>query len=344
MREDQDLSPAAAAFQRMNESRTTGVHRVEFDVDWPPGHVACYLLDGPEPILVDAGMPADPEDEHDRERTLREGLADADVDPADVAHLLVTHPHVDHIGQVPTLLKVGDPTVHVPAGVRERFAGDADALAARVERNAAEAGLEGERLEEAVGMAVRSLERDRDLLPPSAVDHWVEPGSTVEIGGYAVEPTHTPGHQADHLVYRADLDGEAVLLAGDTAMEPFRAVAIHDGLDDGVFESFDAFYAALDRLATLDVDRVLPGHGAVHRRFDEVLERDRGSLDRRLDSVERALADGLRTVPEVAARVAGDRPVRYLLPEAYGAAAHLASDGRATVTVEEGVRHYEPAG
>ena len=64
----------------------------------------------------------------------------------------------------------------------------------------------------------------------------------------------------------------------------------------------------------------------------------------RLDSVERALADGLRTVPEVAARVAGDRPVRYLLPEAYGAAAHLASDGRATVTVEEGVRHYEPAG
>ena len=32
------------------------VHRIEFDVDWPPGHVGAYLLDTPEPILIDAGM------------------------------------------------------------------------------------------------------------------------------------------------------------------------------------------------------------------------------------------------------------------------------------------------
>ena len=41
------------------ESRSTQgrVHRLVFDVDWPPGHVACYLVDGPEPILVDAAAP-----------------------------------------------------------------------------------------------------------------------------------------------------------------------------------------------------------------------------------------------------------------------------------------------
>ena len=323
----------------MNESRTTPLHRVEFDVDWPPGHVACYLLDGPEPILVDAGMPGSPDD-HDRERTLREGLAAAGVVPADVAHLLVTHPHVDHIGQVPTVLEAGDPTVYAPAGVRERFAGDADALAERVERNAAAAGITGGALEEAVGMAVRSLERDRELLPPSAVDRWVEPGEPFEVGGRTVEPTHTPGHQADHLVYRTDVDGESVLFAGDTVMEPFRAVAIHDGLDDGVFEAFDAFYAALDRLDRLDVDRVHPGHGAGHRRFEATVERDRGSLDRRLDAVERILSGDARTIPEVTARVAGDRPARYVLPEVYAAVVHLASVGRVTASVEDGVRHY----
>jgi len=327
----------------MSERRPITVHRVEFDVDWPPGHVACYLLDGPEPVLVDAGMPDDPdgpEDDRDREATFREGLAAAGVDPADVAHLVVTHPHVDHIGQVATVLEAGDPTVYAPAGVRERFAGDADALADRVERNAAEAGIEGERLEEAVRMAVRSLERDRELLPPSAVDHWVEPGEPVDVGGRTLEPTHTPGHQADHLVYRTDIGDEHVLLAGDAAMEPFRAVAIHDGLDDGVFEAFGAYYTALDRLSALEVDRVHPGHGAVHRRFDEIVERDRGSLDRRLDSVEGAIREGVRTIPGIAARIAGDRPVRYLTPEAYGAVVHLASVGRASVTIEEGVRHY----
>jgi glyoxylase-like metal-dependent hydrolase (beta-lactamase superfamily II) len=326
----------------MSESRSTGVHRVEFDVDWPPGHVACYLLDGPEPTLVDAGMPADPDNDRDRERTFREGLAAAGVDPTDVANLVVTHPHVDHIGQVPTVLAEGDPTVYAPAGVRERLAGDTDALAERVGRNATAVGIEGETLEEAVGMAVRSLERDRELLPPSAVDRWVAPGDHVEVGGYVLEAVHTPGHQADHLVYRTDLGGESVLLAGDTAMEPFRAVAIHDGLDDGVFEAFSAYYTALDRLSALDVDRVHPGHGPVHRRFHEVLDRDRGSLDQRLDGVERSLREGLRTIPEVAARVAGDRPPQYLLPEAYAAVEHLVSTGRAGVSVEDGVRHYEP--
>lgn len=334
----------------MSESRTTGVHRIEFDVDWPPGHVACYLLDGREPVLVDAGMPnvsgahdypGDAAD-HDPEGTLREGLAAAGAAPDDVAHLIVTHPHVDHIGQVPALLDAGDPTVYAPAGVRERFAGDAGALEERVERNASEAGIEGDRLEETVAMAVRSLERDRDLLPPSAVDRWVTPGDPIEVGGYSFEPTHTPGHQADHLVYRTDLGGESVLIAGDTAMDPFRAVAIHDGLDDGVLEAFDAYYTALDRLSSLDVDRVHPGHGPVHGRFREVVERDRESLDRRLDSVERAVNEGTRTIPEVAARIAGDRPVRYILPEVYAAVCHLESVGRATATVEDGVRHYEP--
>ncbi|MEF8842021.1 MAG: MBL fold metallo-hydrolase [Haloarculaceae archaeon] len=326
----------------MSECRTTGVHRVEFDVDWPPGHVACYLLDGPEPTLVDAGTPEDPDAENgaDRERTLREGLAAAGVEPADVAHLVVTHPHVDHIGGVPTVLEAGDPTVYAPAGVRERFAGDADTLAERVERNATRAGIDGDHLEEAVAMAVRSLERDRELLPPSAVDRWVEPDEPFEVGGRVLEPTHTPGHQADHLVYRTDLGGESALLAGDTAMEPFRAVAIHDGLDDGVFEAFEAYYTALDRLETLDVDRVYPGHGAVHRRFDAILERDLGSLDRRLDTVERAIGEDARTIPEVATRIAGDRPIRYLLPEAYAAVVHLASVGRATVTIEDEVRNY----
>ena len=336
----------------MSESRTgtTGLHRIEFEVDWPPGHVAAYLLDGPEPVLVDAGMPddrdpADPEgsDDHDPERTLCDGLAAAGLDPADVAHLVVTHPHVDHIGQVDTLLAAGDPTVYAPAGVRERFAGDTDALAARVERNVREAGLAGDQLQETVEMAVRSLARNRDLLPPAAVDRWVAPDDPIEVGGHSLEPTHTPGHQADHLVFRTDLDGESVLLAGDAAMEPFRAVAIHDGLDDGVFETFDAFYDGLDRLSALDVDRVYPGHGPVHRQFHEIVERDRESLDRRLDSVERAIREGSRTVPEVTARVAGDRPARYLLPEVYAAVCHLESVGRATVTVEDGIRYYDAA-
>jgi glyoxylase-like metal-dependent hydrolase (beta-lactamase superfamily II) len=330
----------------MSESRTLSdavLHRIEFEVDWPPGHVACYVLLGEEPALVDAGMPSDPDDEHDREATLREGLDAVGLDVADLEHLAVTHPHVDHVGQVPTVLMEADPTVHAPEGVRERFGRDVDALAERVRENASSVGLTGDQLEEAVGMARESLERDAALLPPESVDHWVADRETFAVGDFELTAVHAPGHQADHLCYALELDGEAALLAGDMVMEPFRGVAIHDGLDDGYAEAFEAFYGALDRLSELDVGRAYPGHGPVHDKFERVLDRDRESLDRRRDGVEASLADGIRTVPGIAMAIAGERPVRYILPEVFSALAHLERTGYAEVTVEDGVRYYDPA-
>jgi len=317
------------------ETRSTRgrVHRLAFDVDWPPGHVACYLVDGPEPVLVDAATP-------DHEAAFRERLAAFDHEPADVEHVLITHPHVDHVGQVPTVLAAGDPTVHAPAGVRERFARDPDDVAARVRRNCTEAGFPDEQLEMAVEMAVESLERDSALLDPSSVDHWVEPGNPTTVGTLEVDPVHVPGHQADHLSYVAEVDGERALLAGDVGIEPFRPVVMHDGLDDGHREAFDAFYTALDRLAALDVDRVYPGHGPVHDDLAGTIERDRRSLDDRLDRVEGLVADGYSTVPGVTMALAGDRDVKYLIPEAMGALAHLERTGEVSVEIVDGVRQY----
>lgn len=327
----------------MTESRTTGVRRIEFDVDWPPGHVACYLIDRDEPVLVDAGVPGEFDGAlGDPAETLADDLGAAGLDVADVEHLVVTHPHVDHVGQVPRIVDQADPTVYAPAGVRERFGRDPVDLARRVRANAAAAGIAGDQLEEAVAVAAESLRRDASLLPPGDVDVWLEPGP-VSLGPLRADAVHVPGHQADHLCYRADLDEGPALLAGDVAIEPFRTVVLHDGLDDGYRDAFDAFYAGLDRLSRVDVDRVFPGHGPPHERFDEVVRRDRDSLDRRLATVEDHLADGRRTGLDVALALAGDRAVRYLLPETMSALAHLERTGRATVTVADGVHHYDPA-
>ncbi|WP_255149863.1 MBL fold metallo-hydrolase [Halorarius halobius] len=327
----------------MSGTRLSSVRRIEFAVDWPPGHVAAYLLDLDEPVLVDAGMRSDYDggDEHPDD-TLDAALAETGYELADIEHLVVTHPHVDHVGQAPRIIEAADPTVYAPVGVRERFDRDVDALAERVRDNASAAGIAGDQLDEAVEMAVESLRRDRSLLPPDAVDEWLDSGP-VELGPLSAEAVHVPGHQADHLAFLTDLDGERALLAGDMALEPFRAVLLHDGLDDGYVDAVDGFYAALDRLADLEVDRVYPGHGPVHDQFDEVVERDRDRLDAQLDRIEGKLSEGLRTVPGVAMALAGDRGVRYMIPEAMSALAHLERTGRATVTVEDGVRYYDPA-
>lgn len=321
----------------MRETLST-VHRIEQAVDWPPGHVACYLLQGEELTLVDAGMRD--EEGTDRETAFREGIKTAGYEVADIEHLVVTHPHVDHIGLAPQVLKEANPTVYAPAGVRERFERSADLLGERVRENARTAGITGDQLDEAVAMAVESLERDRELLSPKNVDVWVTPGR-VELGAMDARAVHVPGHQADHLAYLMDIDGERALLAGDMAIEPFRAVALHDGLDDGVFEAFSAFYTALDRLEDLHVDRVYPGHGPIHEAFDATVKRDREALDRQLQRVTNQLDDGLRTVPTVAMALAGDRPVRYMIPEVMAALAYLEREGHATVMIQDDIRHYD---
>ncbi|HET7325049.1 MAG TPA: MBL fold metallo-hydrolase [Halococcus sp.] len=310
------------------------VHRIEFGVEWPPGHVGSFLIDCDEPTLVDCGMPGS-----DCETRLRETLTDLEYDLSAITHLVVTHPHIDHIGQVKTVVETADPTVYAPAGVKERFARDADDLERAVRENASVAGLSGDELENAVEMAVESLERNRDLLPPSAVDVWVEDEKTYDIGGTPVSVIHTPGHQADHCCFSVELGDEHALLAGDMAIEPFRPVTLHTGLDRGVENAIEEFYAGLDRLAALDPDRVYPGHGPIHTDFDAVIERDRRSLDRMLTrTVERL--DDEHHAAEIAGARAGDDDSTYILPEVVAALTHLEAAGRIESDMVDGVARY----
>ena len=316
------------------------VHRIEASVDWPPGHVAAYLLDadpaaadGPL-ALVDAATP-DP----GSETALREAFGALERDLADVTHLLLTHPHVDHVGQVERVVEAADPHVVAPASVRDRFARDPEDLAATVRTTATRAGLDDAAVENAVEMAVGSLHRSRALLPVDRVDTWVGGGDRFDLGGTAVEVVHTPGHQADHCCFH--LPDERALFAGDMAIEPFRPVVLHAGLDRGVAEAVDAFVDALDRLEPLDVDRVYPGHGPVHRRFAETVARDRESLERMLDRTVDSVADGASTVAAVADRRARDRGIEYIVAEVIAALSHLDANGRLDSTVVDGVRRYE---
>ncbi|WP_153952634.1 MBL fold metallo-hydrolase [Halosegnis longus] len=323
----------------MHDQQTQSVHRVEFPVDWPPGHVACHLLGGAEPVLVDAGIPTAPEQETPADERLESTLARAGYDLADVEHLVLTHPHVDHIGQVQTVLDAGDPTVYAPGSVRERFAQDATELGDRVRENAAAAGITGDALDDEVESAVESLERNRRLLAPEAVDEWLTPGEA-SFGPVSGTAIHTPGHQADHLAYLLEHDDQTLLFSGDTVMEPFRAVVIHDGMDDGYTEAFEAAFTALDRLEPHDPDRVFSGHGKPHEQFGEILDRDRRRLHKRLDAIEDLVDDGFETMPEVAAELARGRKPRYMYAETMSGLAHLEQTDRVETELVDGVRRY----
>lgn len=313
----------------------TDLHRIEVGVDWPPGHVAAYLIDGPEPVLVDAGMPGE-----EQGAELRAGLEAAGRSPEDIEHLVVTHPHVDHIGQISALTDSADPTIYAPRRARKRLARDLTDLERAVRANAAEAGLQDATLDEAVSKSVESLQRNRELLGPDRVDEWIEDGQRFEAGKLTLEAIHTPGHQADHLCYDTHLDGQPVLFSGDILLEPFRSVMIHVGLDDGVEEGVPAFLGALDRLESLGERRIYPGHGGLHEDLRGTVERSRSNIERMVERTRQTAVEEGTTALALAARRSGERSFHYVLPEVVSALKHLEAQGAVASTLEDGIRNY----
>lgn len=312
------------------------VHRLEFDVDWPPGHVAAYLIDGPEPVLVDAGGPSDV-----NERELIAGLDAIGYAPEDVDHVVVTHPHTDHIGQVPAMLDAGA-RLYAPRAAVEQLERDPNDLAAGVRETAIETGLDPEGVDQHIERAVQSLERSRRLLPPERVDVAFAFDGSFAVGDHEFEPVHTPGHQIHHAAFRVAFDGTHALFSGDALIEPFRAAALHVGLDHGAYDAIAAFYRGFDRLEGLGVDRVYPGHGPTFDDFAGVLQNSRDRLDGTVASVERTLRERGRSSP-IGLTLARVEKLEHpaVLLDTVGALGYLEDRSRATFEYDEdGVRRY----
>ncbi|SEH17239.1 Glyoxylase, beta-lactamase superfamily II [Natronorubrum sediminis] len=326
---DSDRTPASGIERR--------VHRFEFTVEWPPGHAAAYLLDGDETVLVDAGMPGD-----DARSELSAGLAASRHD-LDVDHLLLTHAHRDHIGQVRTLLENGSPTVYAPRQIAERFQRDVETIATATRANLVEAGVDEDVLDTAADRLVGFHRTIRELLPLEAVDVWLDHGSPVDIGPLTVEPIHAPGHHVSQYCYRTELDGERTLFSGDVAMEPFRAPALLVNFDDGVRESVTTFLESLHRLTSYAVDRVYPGHGPVHAEYDAMVARSIADIETRLEETVDAVSTNGTTAFDLAyERTGRTHDIERLLVETVGMLSHLETEGRVESTLEDGVRYYFP--
>ncbi|WP_254764538.1 MBL fold metallo-hydrolase [Natrinema marinum] len=328
---------------RTNRSAAAGdgsqppIHRLECSVDWPPGHAASYLLPGDERVLVDAGAIGD-----EAERELRNDLAAVDCEPSDIDHLLVTHAHSDHVGQVRTIREAGDVTVYAPELIKQRWDRSLEAVRDATRANLREAGVAPDRLEPSVDRLVEAHRSVREALPLEAVDVWIERGDRLAIGDFEIEPIYAPGHHVTHFCYGTTVADERVLLSGDVAIDPFRAAAIHVNFDDGVTESIDAFRDALERLQEYSFDRVYPGHGPVHDRFDAAVERSLADLEERIRRSFEALEPTGSTPVDVADAETDDPYERArVLPEIVGSLAHLEKRGRDRSDLVDDVRVYE---
>ncbi|ELZ11798.1 beta-lactamase [Natrinema thermotolerans DSM 11552] len=320
--------------ERGASAATGQVSRIDFDIEWPPKHAAAYLIEEPEPILIDTGDP-----EERAEATIREGLAATGYDLEDVAAVVVTHPHSDHIGQVPLLREAGA-TVYAPRPVLEQLERDPADLAAGIREIGRSAGYHGEAIERETERAKSSLERNRRLLEPEAAVPF-EFDEPVTVAGRAFDPIHTPGHQVHHASLATEVNGERVLFSGDALIEPFRPGAINVGLDYGAYDAVDDFHRAMDRLEGRAIDRVFPGHGPVFTDYEGAIESTRSALESlTAETLEAVSAVGPATPLEITRHRSGEVRHPAQLLDTLGALGTLEGRGRIEYEDRDGARYY----
>jgi hydroxyacylglutathione hydrolase len=178
----------------------------------------CYVI-GDEETLE--GAVVDPGDE-----AVRIALA-VEQTNLEIGRILITHAHIDHVGAVAAL---------------------ADEYACPVLMH-----REAEPMLEQLPTQAMMMGLRFGKVP--SVDHYLEDGQVLEVGGLKLEARYTPGHAPGHLAFYAE--SEAVVFAGDALF------AGSVGRTDLFGGNMEVLMRSINkRLMTLpDETQVFPGHG-----------------------------------------------------------------------------------
>lgn len=272
----------------MPEQAVDNLYRIEVPTPYPVGPVNCYLVHGPDPVLVDCG-PDTPE----AERALRDGLAARGLHPRDLARIVLTHHHPDHAGGLAWLARETDAPICGHPFNDPWLIDDSGAMAQRlhffagVYRYCDVAGDPSEEFRRRFteyGMSPRPI-----ALP-------IDEGDVLDLDGMDWHVLYTPGHAGTHVgLLRAD----GVFVGGDTLLERISSNALveppYPG-QRGRQSSLLAYRRTLQRLAYLPLTRILPGHGAPFAGSSTLITRRLKAHEDRAQRLLAQLRDGRDTV------------------------------------------------
>jgi glyoxylase-like metal-dependent hydrolase (beta-lactamase superfamily II) len=254
-----------------------GLHRIELPLPFELAVINVYLVrldDGY--LLIDCGI-----DTAECLEALTRALAALSIEWNDIHRILVTHSHPDHIGLARKLLELTGAELLLHRDEANHFAEARVYLDKALVTADVPAGL-------AAAMD-ESFADVRQSCRPIDADRLLSGGERITSGLGDLEVIWTRGHSPGHVcLYAAQ---HRVLFSGDQILPQITPnIGWHPGHD-----ALGEYLASLDRLSALEVDLILPSHGAPFRGHREWIRATIRHHAQRCRQIETALDGGEMT-------------------------------------------------
>ena len=211
-----------------------GVIEINHQAGWRIGCSVYLLFDENEWILVDIGYEENVDE-------IIELIRQIDFPISQFRGLIATHADVDHVqglAKAKSLLKA-------PAFAHPKAVGSLE---------------QGDRIKTFAEISAQNVHLE---MPIVKIEKPIVDGDKIKVGKRELEVWHTPGHTDSQLAFRFG----NLLLSGDNIYRDGSVGAIdaHHGSD------IPSFISSLERIAASDIEWLLPSHGPVFRKNDELL-------------------------------------------------------------------------
>lgn len=260
----------------MIENIMPGINRIEVPLPGNPlKALNCYVIQsGGKSLVIDTGFHLD-----ECRTVLDEGLRELGVDLPSAA-VFITHMHTDHAGLVDELVRRGATAYCSREDGEIINAGAAPFEAMRVFVKTG--GFPAQELQNAIERHPGFKFRPRDQ-----VDFvTVEDGDVLTCGEFSFTCIKTPGHTRGHMcLYES---GKKIFVAGDHILKDITPnISLWLDKDDPLH----SYLASLERVNSLEVDLVLPGHRSLFTDFRERIAKLREHHEARVGEVVAILKD-----------------------------------------------------
>lgn len=251
-----------------------------------------YLIKAPErSLIIDTGM-----NREECARAMASGLEELSVDLTRT-DFFITHLHADHAGLVGNLA----------SSTSQIYFNEIDATL--VNRGLSdEEWQETNRLYKAHGFPEDELEKAIAAHPAKRYSsrkkidyHIVREGDLVDIGDYSFTCVETPGHTPGHMCLYEP--ARKILISGDHILFD---ITPNISFWTDFKNSLKVYLSSLEKVLTLDVDLILPGHRRIWNNHKNRIAELKAHHHARLDEVIAALKDGDKTACQIAPYIAWD--------------------------------------